>query len=177
MHSSGSRLTSRRHSFLDTFEVLVGSAPNQKRFTVHYTVVAKRSGFLRAARSERWTPATKPTDLHHEQPETFDLYLNCVYRNKVPRCVHRPINTIPFPPIATDELSDTPVMKPDFNKAMAGWKYLADREFERLINLYLLADTLIKTPSPQTWQSTRYDASKERTAAFQGRGSLNALFA
>ena len=72
-----------RYSFLDTFEVIVGSAPNQKRFAVHYKII-ERSKFLRTA------DKSKPIDLHEHDPETFDRYLYCVYRNEMPKYVVQP---------------------------------------------------------------------------------------
>ena len=73
-----------RLSFLDTFEVLVGSESNQKRFTLHHDIFTKRSRFFRVARSERWTPGTKPTDLHEYDPRIFNLYVYCVYPDALP---------------------------------------------------------------------------------------------
>jgi len=63
--------------------VIVGSAPNQKRFTVHYKII-ERSKFLRTA------DKSKPIDLHEHEPETFDRYLYCVYRNEMPKYIDQP---------------------------------------------------------------------------------------
>jgi hypothetical protein len=109
--------------------VLVGTAPDQKRFTVHHDIATKRSGFYRAARSERWTPETKPTDLSEHDPETFTTYLHCIYGNAMPEHVH--------PPIIADER----VL--DFMQLSADARLRADRQFEHSINLYVLADSLM----------------------------------
>jgi hypothetical protein len=78
------RLTTHRHDFSSTFDVLVGQLPgNVKRFTVHTDVFTQVSRFFAAARKPEWitSDATKPkqVDLSDEDPNVFQAYLNCVY--------------------------------------------------------------------------------------------------
>lgn len=66
--------------------MLVGAEPKQQRFTVHLDVITKRSGFFRAARSDRWlSDKAKPADLQQYDPDIFVSYLHCIYRDAVPR--------------------------------------------------------------------------------------------
>lgn len=71
----------RRHYYdlTNTFDVLVGKEPNQKRFTVHHDLLVQRSEFFKAARSSRWTQAEQPTTLVDHDPDTFSIYLHCLY--------------------------------------------------------------------------------------------------
>jgi hypothetical protein len=71
----------RRHHYdlTKTFELLVGKAPNQQRFTVYHDLLVQRSEFFRAARSSRWTKEGKPTTLDDYNPEVFSTYLYCLY--------------------------------------------------------------------------------------------------
>jgi hypothetical protein len=71
----------RRHHYdlTKTFELLVGKAPNQQRFTVYHDLLVQRSEFFRAARSSRWTKESKPTTLDDYNPEVFSTYLYCLY--------------------------------------------------------------------------------------------------
>jgi hypothetical protein len=90
--------------------------------------IIKRSGFLKAARSQRWTTdKSKPTDLTEHSPETFDWYLHCVYSNKLPESI-RP-------------LVQTPSM--DLVQGAKDAVYRADRQYESFIDLYILADALL----------------------------------
>ena len=59
-----------RYDFGNTFEVLVGAKPDQQSFTVHHDIATQRSGFFRAARSNRWTDPTKPTELVDDEPSS-----------------------------------------------------------------------------------------------------------
>lgn len=75
-------LTSDRHDFSSTFDILVGQLPgNVQRFTVHTDVLTRRSRFFAAARKHEWIAGeeAKPVDLSDEDPEVFQTYLNCVY--------------------------------------------------------------------------------------------------
>jgi hypothetical protein len=128
-HLTEPRLTYSQCSFLDTFEVLVGTAPEQKLFTVHRDIATKRSGFFRAAKSGRWTQ-TKPTDLHEHDPDTFNRYLHCLYRNALPDILL---------PIISDEEQETY----SFEEFVANEKHRTDCKFGYLIDLYVLADSLI----------------------------------
>lgn len=130
---------SHRHSFLDTLEVLVGTAPNQERFIVHYDIVAKRSEFFRAARSERWTPGTKPTDLHEHDPETFDRYLHCVYHNELPV---RPDPVGELPPDADRIRNPNEYREQQSQRTAAKRRFVVER-YRELVSLYILADSLL----------------------------------
>jgi hypothetical protein len=60
--------------------------------------------------------------------ETFSIYLHCIYRNAMPDYVHPPnikYNQGVFRRVAADE------------------RHLADCQFERMIDLYVLADSLM----------------------------------
>lgn len=64
--------------------MLVGSDSTQQRFTIHHGVFAKRSRFLKAARSSSWCSDPKtPVDLTDADPDVFADYMHCVYRDKV----------------------------------------------------------------------------------------------
>lgn len=70
-----------RISFAESIEVLVG--PAKKSFRVHPDALQRRSTFFRAACSERWKHASNAIELIEDDPEIFDLYLNCVYTNEL----------------------------------------------------------------------------------------------
>ena len=70
-----------RISFADHIEVLVG--PEKKLFAVHRDVICDRSPFFRAACSERWQQGSKAIELLDDDPEIFDTYLLCVYKDKI----------------------------------------------------------------------------------------------
>lgn len=69
------------------FDVLVGSDPDQKMFTVQRDLLVSRSKFFDTVRSNRWTTRTqsslKPVDLSEEDPDMFEAYLYCVYFDEV----------------------------------------------------------------------------------------------
>jgi RNA recognition motif-containing protein len=71
----------RRHDYdlTKTFEVLVGKAPDQKRFTVYHDLLTQSSEFFKAARSSHWTQPDQPTILVDHDPETFSTHLHCLY--------------------------------------------------------------------------------------------------
>ena len=81
----GARLTIHGCDFARTFDVVVGSPPNQQTFTLHHDVMTQRSKYFAAARSGRWNEKDpdKPTDLQHEDPEVFKNYLHCAYFDRV----------------------------------------------------------------------------------------------
>jgi hypothetical protein len=141
-----------RLSFLDTFEVLVGSRSNQKRFTLHHDIFTKRSRFFRAARSERWAPGTKPTDLHEYDLSIFNLYLHCVYRDALPS-----MPTPVFSPPNNDNGTNPPeTLEQDWTGQRTG----------RVSSTHGTKRSLISTFSPigcstlprQTWRSMGSDA-------------------
>jgi hypothetical protein len=68
-----------RYDLGNTFEVLVGAKPDQQSFTVYHDIATQRSRFFRAARSNRWTDPTKPTELVDDEPSIFHAYLHCLY--------------------------------------------------------------------------------------------------
>jgi len=71
-----------RYDFSQSFDVLVG--PEKKRFSVYYNILTKRSRFLQAARSSRWTKdSQRPTDLTDFDPEVFSNYLRLVYTGEI----------------------------------------------------------------------------------------------
>jgi hypothetical protein len=112
--------------------VLVGTALNQKRFTVHYSIVSKRSEFFRAARSERWTTG-KPTDLHEHDPSIFDLYLQCVYQNELPSLPA----VVSIPPWNVQESPE------ELRQRKAEHAIAMDLRYHTLTRLYILADSLL----------------------------------
>jgi hypothetical protein len=127
-----------RLSFLDTFEVLVGSGPNQKRFTLHYDIFTKRLRFFCVARSERWTPGTKPTDLHEYDPSIFNLYVYCVYRDALSSM---PTAALSLP--NNDNCTVPPeTLEQELDRAADSERFINSR-YETLINLYILADRLL----------------------------------
>ncbi|KAM0710413.1 hypothetical protein Q7P35_002775 [Cladosporium inversicolor] len=80
--SASTFLTSSRHDFSSTFDVLVSQLPGDvKRFTIHTDIFTKRSKFFAAACRSEWVAggSSKPVDLSDEDPDVFHAYLNCVY--------------------------------------------------------------------------------------------------
>lgn len=118
--------------------MLVGIAPFQKRFTLHHYIFTKRSVFFRAARSGRWTPDTKPTDLHEHDPSIFDLYLHCVYQNTLPT-----LPSVSSPPPKDDQGKYIKESSAQFRQITANRKIALDLRFHTLPRLYILADSLL----------------------------------
>lgn len=110
----------RRFCFTEEVEVLVG--PEKKRFTPHKEIVCARSTFFKAACSERWNDSTgmKPIELPEDDPDTFDTYLYCVYKDEV-------------------DVGDLLVARPGEGD---GGKRMIARLGGRLVTTYLLADKL-----------------------------------
>ena len=106
-----------RISFEDHIEVLVG--PEKKLFAVHRDVICDRSPFFRAACSERWQQGSKAIELLDDEPETFDTYLLCVYRNKI-------------------NIGDLKSFGPEENKSEAEF----EGNYNHLLRIYILADKL-----------------------------------
>lgn len=111
--------------------MLVGTEPNQRRFSVHRDIITKRSKFFEAARSERWTKdPSKPVDLKHHEPEIFAMYLHCIYFDQVQE--------------TTADYTDIDTVK----EAPSGRRQeVADGMFEARVKLYLLADEMQDRPS------------------------------
>ena len=72
-----------RLKFNDSIEVIVGE--QRESFTVHKEILTKRSPFIEAACSQRWnTPGPfRPIELPDDDIRAFDMYLNCMYTNRV----------------------------------------------------------------------------------------------
>jgi hypothetical protein len=116
----------------------VGSAPEQQLFTLHHEIFTRRSRFFRVARSERWTPGTKPTELHEHYAGIFNLYVHCVYRNVLPS-----MEASIFLPPNNGNATDPPQSPEQAQQGEVNRKDLIDLRYEALINLYILADVLL----------------------------------
>lgn len=105
---------------------------------MHSSVMAKRSEFFRAARSERWTSETKPTELHEHDPSIFDLYLHGVYHNTLPTM---PL-AITLPPLDENgrRIKETPQQK---RQRLAFNEISIDSQLLPLVKLYILSDSLL----------------------------------
>jgi hypothetical protein len=73
---------------VETFDVVIGSPPDQKVSTVPHDLLVRRSDFFNTVRSPRWMHVTLhsyvwPVDLSDEYPDTFMSYLHCVYWDSV----------------------------------------------------------------------------------------------
>jgi hypothetical protein len=92
--------------------------------------MTKSSEFFRAARSQRWTSKTKPTELPEQDPSIFALYLDCLYVRTMPKtpALARPTYD------ATDDDSSDDLTTNEIQIA-AHW--------EKLIALYVLACYLL----------------------------------
>ncbi|KAK5124929.1 hypothetical protein LTR85_001119 [Meristemomyces frigidus] len=71
-----------RLTFAENVEVLVGD--DLIKFYVHPSIVCQRSPFFEAA-CERWKKAGEPVDMVHDDPITFNDYLQCVYTDEAPQ--------------------------------------------------------------------------------------------
>jgi hypothetical protein len=118
-----------RYHLTDTFDVLVGTAPNRQRFTVHHDLITQRSEFFRAARSRRWTKRNKPTKLVDEQPHMFSAYMNCLYLG-ADFMIERPATLVIEGSISEDDKE-----KANKNDEEDTMRFLVD--------LYILADKLL----------------------------------
>jgi hypothetical protein len=119
--------------------VLVGSGPAETHFSVHLYIITKRSGFFRAARSERWTTdKSKPADLHDYDPRTFDHYLHCLYHNAVPKALPLP-ESKPAPSKVTK--GDHDIWKEWLKQEAVRQTAITSRYME-LVRLYVVADRL-----------------------------------
>ena len=109
------------HSFCFTEEVEVLVGPEKKRFTPHKEILCARSTFFKAACSERWNDS-KPIELPEDDPDTFDIYLYCVYKDTV-------------------DVGDLLTARPGEGEYDPGVRMLS-RFGCRLVATYLLADKL-----------------------------------
>jgi hypothetical protein len=65
--------------------ICVGPTTDQKNFLVHESFLTTRSEFFKRAMNGRWTEsATRTISLADDDPDTFALYLNHVYKNELP---------------------------------------------------------------------------------------------
>jgi hypothetical protein len=97
----------RRHEYdlAKTFEVIVGKAPFQQRFTAHHDLLVQRSEFFRAARASCWTEAGNPTTLEDHDPAVFSTYLHCLYFG-AGAIKDRLSSIVDDPPSSDDDSSD-----------------------------------------------------------------------
>jgi hypothetical protein len=119
--------------------VLVGAGSNETRFTVHHDIITKRSAFFRTARSERWTnEKTKPADLQAYKPETFEMYLHCLYHDTVtkPTVLYK---RVPPP----DKKSGPEILKKHREQETIARQVYSDSRLMELVDLYVLADILV----------------------------------
>lgn len=117
--------------------MLVGTGSNETRFTVHHEIITKRSAFFRKARSERWTTdKSKPADLHEHKPETFEVYLYCLYHDAAPEA---PLFTpIPWPKNPKDKV----IFEKYEEQVSITRQAFSESRFNELVDLYILADVL-----------------------------------
>lgn len=138
-----SELVPHVFDFTGTFDVLIGTGPGQKRFTVHHSIITKRSPFFRAARSQRWVKdPSKPVELPEHDPEVFSLYLACVYRNRI----------------------DAPSAANQIIKIDEATQEVVEVYFEALIKLYVLADQLEDTTTAELAMDSIISISVARKA-------------
>lgn len=116
------RLTIHRYDLESVFDVAVGKPPFRiKRFVLHTEVFKDRTALLDVERSEDDTVV-----LINEDPEIFLSYLNIVYFGKN----------------ALEQSADIPMPDPSPEAPLDARQDVADLQFEKLIRLYLLADSL-----------------------------------
>lgn len=120
-------LTLYRLNFAETVKVLVGLDPPQE-FAVCVGIIAERSGLFRAHQS-RTKDKSEPVVLCNYTPETFDMYLHCLYHKKVPEYIPPPDE---YEKTATSHEGDE-----------AYWERYTDSKFKSLISLYALANKLV----------------------------------
>ena len=122
-------LTPYRLNFAETVKVLVGLDPPQE-FTVCVGIIAERSGLFRAHQNLT-KDKSESVVLSSYTPETFDMYLHCLYHKKVPGYIPPP-----------DEEKWTAVSR---GLDEAYLERYTDSKFKSLINLYALANKLVDT--------------------------------
>lgn len=127
----GRLLTFYSYNLEDVFDVIVGdpSTPVSKRFTLHTSVFVTRSGFLAATRKPEWVAQNpgRPVDLHDEDPELFQAYMNCVYFGF--ETIKPWVDSFKFPTQEETSADDGPTAQ--------------DSLFTKLISLYLLCQKLV----------------------------------
>jgi hypothetical protein len=147
--------------------VLVGAGSNETRFTVHHDIITKRSAFFRTARSERWTTVkTKPADLQAYEPETFEMYLQCLYHDTVPK------PTLFFKPVPMpDKKSGPEILKKHREQATTARRVYSDSRFKELVDLYVLADIL----ADPTTMNIAIDEIRRFSKIFHGEPSAKVI--
>lgn len=76
-HLKKTKILPSRFPFEQTVEVLVG--PEEVNFVLHKDVACKRSNFFATAYSEQWSEPYRLAKLPEHSPETFSVYMNCIY--------------------------------------------------------------------------------------------------
>jgi hypothetical protein len=134
-------------TFTETFDVLVGREQKQQLFTVHHAVITERSDFFRKARAPEWnSDKSLPVELYDADPETFDMYLYCVYHNKVPKFLQYVYYEKDEEDDAGDENDEGDAGDANddndetYARSRAG---RTDLCYEICVNLYILADSLL----------------------------------
>jgi hypothetical protein len=134
-------------NFTETFDVIVGREYNQQLFTVHHAVITERSDFFRKARAPEWNSGKSlPVELYDADPETFDMYLHCVYHNKVPKFLEDEVDEEGDADDESDGgdegyANDENDGKNDiYARAKDG---RTDMRYEVCVKIYILADSLL----------------------------------
>jgi hypothetical protein len=140
LRESGRKLTGRRCDFESSFDVLVGSPPNQKCFNLHKDIMIERSGYFAAARSGRWNEneLLKATDLTAEDPEVFKNYIYCAYFDRV--CV-KGFEITDASTFKENAAIDKKLDEEQVNGLR--WPYSTKERFKGLMKVYLLANMLL----------------------------------
>lgn len=115
----------------ESFEVLVGTGSDQKRFELNHFFMTRRSEFFCVARSERWTSKSKPTELPEHEPSTFDMYLYVLDNDALPE---RPYPEHDEPWVRWEEEKE---------QYYAALQTFRDVRYTELVKLYILASYLL----------------------------------
>jgi hypothetical protein len=137
---SGGKLTKLRCDFETSFDVLVGSPPNQKRFNLHKDIMSKRSEYFAAARSGRWNEneLLKATDLTAKDPEVFKNYIYCAYFDRV--------YVKGFGITDAGTFKENAAIDKNLDEEKVNglrWPYSTKERFKGLMKIYLLANMLL----------------------------------
>jgi hypothetical protein len=123
----------------ETFTVIVGTGVGQQTFEVDHDNLTRRSKFFRAARSERWTSKTKPTELPEHDPTIFDLYLGCLCDNVVLERSRLKV----LQKLQKKRDLGLQLTKEELEQENTGWWEFRSARTNELIDLYILADHLL----------------------------------
>jgi hypothetical protein len=117
--------------------VIVGTAPNQLEITFYYDLIATRSRLFREGERSTEEEST-PVVLQDHNPSTFDLYLEYLYDNAVPKRsrpkVIRELEKKLYPPGLTEEEKE---------QYYTGNAKFHSARCKELVDLYILADHLM----------------------------------